>query len=78
MTAERQPLTPAERTALCRSRKRAGGFVSDPVDVSALAGKKLVEHELASPEELADKKALADILSDWLDCWARGTLAPPH
>ena len=49
-----------------------------PVDVSAHAAKKLVEHGFASPEELTDWKRLSDIVSDFLDCWDRDTLTPPR
>ena len=57
MPADRQPMTSRERTARHRSRREAGDFVTAPVDVSAHAAKKLVEHGLASPEELTDKNA---------------------
>ena len=77
MTADRQPMTNKERTARHRARREAGDFVTAPVDVSAHAAKKLVEHGFASPEELTDKKRLSDIVSDFLDCWDRGTLVPP-
>jgi hypothetical protein len=52
-------------------------IVTVPIEVSAHAARKLVEHDLASPEELANKKRLSDIVSDFLDCWERGTLIPP-
>ena len=52
-----QPMNGKERTARYRARKDAGDFVTGPVDVSAHAAKKLVEHGLASPEELTDKNA---------------------
>jgi hypothetical protein len=77
MTGAGQPMTGKERTARCRARKEAGDFVTAPVDVSAHAAKKLVEHGFASPEELTDRKRLSDIVSDFLDCWDRGTLRPP-
>jgi hypothetical protein len=64
MPADRQPMTSRERTARHRSRREAGDFVTAPVDVSAHAAKKLVEHGFASPEELTDKKRLSDIVSD--------------
>ena len=77
MTGAGQPMTGKERTARRRARKEAGDFVTAPVDVSAHAAKKLVEHGFASPEELTDRKRLSDIVSDFLDCWDRGTLRPP-
>ena len=78
MTEASQPMTAAERTALHRARKEADVLLADSVEVTAHAAKKLVEHGFASPEELSDKKRLSDIVSDFLDCWGRGTLNPPR
>jgi hypothetical protein len=78
MSADNSPaMTGKERTALSRARKSAGDFVTSPVDVSAETAQKLVELGLASKDELSDKRILADVVSDFLDCWGRGTLDPP-
>ena len=78
MTAANQPMTSKERTALCRARKGAGVLLADGVEVPARAAEKLIEAGWASPEEVADRKRLSGIVSDILDCWARGTLSPPR
>ena len=78
MPADSQAMTSKERTARYRARKDAGDFVTAPVDVSAHAARKLVEHGFASPEELSDKNSLSDIVSDFLDYWDRDTLTPPR
>jgi hypothetical protein len=74
MPGDRQPMTSKERTALCRARKDADVLLANSVKVTISAPKKLVEHGMASPEELFDKNRLSDIVFDFLDCWGRGTL----
>ena len=71
-------MTSKERTARHRARKCAGVLLADGVEVPACAAEKFVNAGWASPEEMANKKRLADIVSDLLDCWGRGTLGLPR
>ena len=78
MTAARAPaMTSKERTALSRARKRDGILLADDVEIAACVAEKLIAAGWASPEEIADKKQLSSVLTDFLDCWGRGTLDPP-
>ncbi len=77
MTADRQPMTSKERTARHRARKSEGVLVVDGVEVTPEAAEKLIQAEWTTPEEMADRKRLSDIVSNILDCWSRGTLTPP-
>lgn len=63
--------------ALSRARKKEGILLADGVEVPAGAAEKLVKTGGASPEELSDKRHLSSILSDFLECWGRGTLDLP-
>ena len=78
MTAAGQPMTSRERTARHRARRREGVRLADGVEVTDRAIEKFIEADWASPEEISDKRRLADIVTNFLDCWARGTLRPPR
>ena len=78
MTTTAQPMTSRERTARHRARKRDRIRLADGVEVTDRAIEKFVETDWASPEEVSDKRRLADVVTNFLDCWARGTLKPPR
>ena len=78
MTADRQPMTPAERTARHRARKRDGVLGVDGIEITPEVVEKLIQADWTTPEEMSDRKRLSDVVSNILDCWVRGTLSPPR
>ena len=61
----------AERTRRYRARRKAGDRWVPGFDVSREVLARLIEEGWTSAEEASDPQKLADVIADFLDCWAR-------
>ena len=71
-------MSAADRMRKMRARRREGVRVARNVEVTTRVLDALVACGLTTEIEARDRDALGDVVTDFLDTWARGTLQSPN
>ena len=66
-----KPAASTERARRCRARRKAGDRWCPGFDVSREVLARLTKERWTTEAEASDPQKLADVISDFLDCWAR-------